>query len=151
MDFYLFLVNRYDGKGPIRLGHIRVSKIIRVFIFVSYTYLYMGKKKLLKKLKSKSKWKKIYFYPSVNGSFNEDGDWKQQRLNNNRDYECVRVKPNKHIYTTINEWKSKRINPKKKVDIEELNNGVVPKKTLIEIGKGWDKRKIDISQYILKE
>ena len=76
--------------------------------------------------------------------------WKQQRLNNNRDYEWVRVKPNKHIYTTINEWKSKRINPKKKVDIEELNNGVVPKKTLIEIGKGKDKRKIDISQYILK-
>ena len=111
----------------------------------------MGKKKLLKKLKSKSNWKKIYSYPSVNGSFKEDGDWKQQRLNNNRDYEWIRVKPNKHITTTINEWKSKRINPKKKVDIEELNNGVVPKKTLIEIGKGRDKRKINISQYILRK
>ena len=110
----------------------------------------MGKKKLLKKLKSKSNWKKIYSYPSVNGSFDEDGDWKQQRLNNNRHTEYVKVKPKKHITTTINEWKSKRVNPKKKLDIEELNNGVVPKKTLVEIGKGRNKRKIDISQYILK-
>ena len=41
-------------------------------------------------------------------------------------------------------------NKKHTEDIEELNNGVVPKKTLIEIGKGRNKRKIDISQYILK-
>ena len=92
----------------------------------------MGKKKLLKKLKSKSNWKKIYSYPSVNGSFDEDGDWKQQRLNNNRDYELVKVKPNKHIYTKLNEWNSKKVNPKKKLDIEELNNGVHKSKTLYD-------------------
>ena len=37
------------------------------------------------------------------------------------------------------------------IKVKELNNGVVPKKTLVEIGEGWDKKVIDISQYILKE
>ena len=76
----------------------------------------MGKKKTLKKLMTKSKWK---------------GD--------------------KHITTRLNEWNSRRLNPKQQIKVKELNNGVVPKKTLVEIGEGWDKKVIDISQYILKE
>ena len=76
----------------------------------------MSKKKTLKKLMTKSKWK---------------GD--------------------KHITTRLNEWNSRRLNPKQQIKVEELNNGVVPKKTLVEIGKGWDKKVIDISQYILKK
>ena len=93
---------------------------------------------------------KCYSYPKVKGSFNEDGEWYEQQLNNNRDYEYIKVRPKKHIYTKLNEWNSRKLNPKPKLNIEELNNGVRPKKTLIEIGKGKDKRKIDISQYILK-
>ena len=57
----------------------------------------------------------------------------------------------KKLHTKFNEWNSKRLYPQKRpMRVDELNNGVVPKKTLIEIGKGRDKRKIDISQYILK-
>ena len=57
----------------------------------------------------------------------------------------------KKLYTKFNEWNSKRLYPHKKpMRVDTMNNGVVPKKTLIEIGKGKDKRKIDISQYILK-
>ena len=57
----------------------------------------------------------------------------------------------KKLHTKFNEWNSKRLYPQKRpMRVDELNNGVRPKKTLIEIGKGKDKRKIDISQYILK-
>ena len=57
----------------------------------------------------------------------------------------------KTLHTKFNEWNSKRLYPQKRpMIVDELNNGVRPKKTLIEIGKGKDKRKIDISQYILK-
>ena len=31
----------------------------------------------------------------------------------------------------------------RQIKVEELNNGVVPKKTLVEIGKGWDKKVIN--------
>ncbi|MDB9854080.1 hypothetical protein OAC91_02470 [Candidatus Marinimicrobia bacterium] len=90
-------------------------------------YLHMSKKKTLKKLKSKTKWKEV------------------------NDGVLISVKKKKHITTKLNEWNSQRTNPRKQIKVEELNNGVVPKKTLVEIGKGGDKRNIDISQYILKK
>ena len=66
-------------------------------------------------------------------------------------YICINKMKKKKLHTKFNEWNSKRLYPKKRpMRVDELNNGVRPKKTLIEIGKGKDKRKIDISQYILK-
>ena len=57
---------------------------------------------------------------------------------------------NKNYRTLINQMNSKRLNPKPQMKIDTLENGVLPKNTKIEIGKGEEKRTIDISQYIVK-
>ncbi len=116
----------------------------------------MGKKKTLKKYRNNGKWVECNYYPSLKGSIGDKNriDWGDYTLvdgnPHERHTEYIKVKPKKHITTKLNEWNSKRVNPKQQIKVEELNNGVVPKKTLVEIGKGRDKRKIDISQYILK-
>ena len=57
---------------------------------------------------------------------------------------------NKKYRTLINQMNSKKLNPKPQMKIETLDNKVLPKKTIIEIGSGKDKRTIDISQYLIK-
>ena len=75
-------------------------------------------------------------------------------------------KPIKSKRTLYHEWNSKRLKRKygcvpPRLMVDEKFNGVLPKRTNIEIGKvGWEtkpndnlvneKRKIDIKKYILK-
>lgn len=59
-------------------------------------------------------------------------------------------KGRKKYKTISNEIQSKKFNKKPQMRVDTLENGVRPKNTKIEIGKGKDKRTIDISQYIIK-